>query len=205
MTRSKILPLVFFLAALIVACDIPFISQEKKATFVEGTPSSPSVTSNPAADANATPDANATIDANATLGTAAPSATRRPTAPRAAQAVFAASLRVDPPQPRSGPGPVTFHVRFQSTFTTKQSIRWLVKIFRPSENKSFGETAAINSDISPGASEISSADNWHTNPFQCETFVARVYWVDVGVYTDPIEFKKPDGVNTPFVEFKVCP
>jgi len=205
MSHRKIYLILFFFAALMLACDIPFVAQEKKATFVENTPAAPGTSSNPTADANATPDANATADANTTPGAPTASGTRRPTTPRAAPVVYVASLRVDPAQPRSGPGPVTFQVKFQSTFTTKQPFRWLVKIYRPGENKSFGETAAINTDIPPGVSEIASANNWHTNPFQCENFTARVYWVEAGVYTDPVEFKKPDGVNTPFVEFKVCP
>lgn len=205
MNPRRIFPIVFFLAALILACDIPFISQEKKATFVESTPTTSGSDSTQAANTNATPDPNATVDANATPGGPTPSGTRRPTATRTAPAVYVASLRVDPVQPRSGPGPVTFYVKFQSTFATKQPFRWLVKIYRPGENKSFGETAAINTDIPPGINEIASANNWHTNPFQCETFFARVYWVETGIFSDPIEFKKPDGVNTPFVEFKVCP
>lgn len=209
MSHRRMFPIVLFLAAFMLACDIPFVSQEKKATFVENTPSIPGNASNPAANANATPEASATsdttLDANATPGAPIASGTRRPTATRAAPAIYVASLRVDPPQPRSGPGPITFYVRFQSTFTTKQPIKWLVKIFRPGENKSFGETAAVTLDISPGASEIASSPNWHTNPFQCETFMARAFWYDVGVFADPLEFKKPDGTNTPFVEFKVCP
>jgi hypothetical protein len=203
MKSPKVCLVLCSLAALLLACDLPFLSQEKTATFVETTSATPNADSNPS-NANATPEADSTIDANATANPSAVG-TRRPAAPRTAPAVYVSSIRIDPPQPRSGPNPVTFYVRFQSTFPNKQTYKWLVKIFRPGDNKSFGETAAMNTDIPPGASEIASANNWHTNPYQCESFTARVFYVESGVYADPIEFKKTDGVNTPFVDFKVCP
>ena len=201
MIRQKVFPLVFFLAALALACDLPFVAQEKRATYVEGAPGLPGA---PLGNANATAQATLPADANVTPGASTAVATRRATTSRAA-AVYVASLRVAPVQPRSGPDPVTFYVRFQITYPSKHSVKWLVKIFRPGETKSFGETSALTTDIPPGTNEIPSANNWHTNPFQCETFIARVFWIEVGLYADPIEFKKPDGVNTPFGEFKVCP
>lgn len=204
MNHSRIPAIVFILTALVLACDLPFGAQQKIAQYVDTTPTPPGTGTNPVADANSTPEANATPDPNLTPGTPNVSVTRRPSPPRAA-AVYVTSLRVDPPQPRSGPGPVTFFVRFQSTFTTKQSFKWLVKIYRPGESKSFGETAAVTTDIPPGVIEIASANNWHTNPFQCEPFSARVFWYETGTFSDPIEFKKPDGANTSFVDFKVCP
>ncbi len=200
------------LGALTLACDLPFLAQQKQATFVQGTlqPGTPSSDLTPApgtaSDANATPPSGATADANVTPGAPSSQPTRRaPTAtPRIAPGIYAASIRVDPANPRSGPSPVVFYVRFQNTYNEKKPYRWLVKIYRPGETKSFGETASISSDIPVGASEIASASNWHTNPFQCETFIARVYWLESG-NPEPFEFKRPDGVNTPFVEFKVCP
>jgi len=207
MSQMKIGLPIFFFALLMLACDLPFIAREKTATYVEATSTDVAALSTPAPSAteDATQEANATLDANATPGTPGTAATRRPAATRGPAAVFVVSLRTDPVQPRSGPAPVTFYVRFQSTFTTNQPYRWLVKIYRAGETKSFGETAAITTDIPPGISEIPSANNWHTNPFQCETYTARVYWVEAGLYADPIEFKKPDNVNTSFVDFKVCP
>lgn len=211
MNQTKILAFALMVAALTLACDLPFGLQQKIGQYVGPTPTqsgsgvSPLADASPTSDTNATPDTNATADANTTPGTPNASSTRRPAPTRVPPAVYVSSLRVDPPQPRSGPGPVTFFIRFQSTFTTKQTVKWLVKIYRPGETKSFGETAALTTDIPPGSSEIASANNWHTNPFQCEPFSARVYWFETGVFSDPLEFKKPDGANTPFVDFKVCP
>src|SRR5262249_47114541 len=155
MYARKTYVIVVLFTALVLACDIPFVTQEKKATFVEGTPGATT-----AANTKSTPSA---IDATTEAADATPApgetqTTRRAatSAPRGNPAIYVQSIRVDPTQPHSGPGPITFYIKFQSTYPNKQTYKWLVKIYRPGETKSFGETAAVTTDIAPGISEVAS-------------------------------------------------
>lgn len=124
-----------------------------------------------------------------------------------ANAVFATAIRVNPPQPVSGPDYVTFYVTFNNTSGKTQQLKWYVKIWSPaSSTQSFGETAKLITNIPPGTSEVASSSNWRTNSMNCEPFTARVYWLHADVnFGNPNEFKKPDGSPGPIANFQVCP
>jgi hypothetical protein len=120
--------------------------------------------------------------------------------------VYATKIRLDPPEPKSGPGYVRFYVTFDNTTSKPLQYKWLVKLYTMDDSRhSFGETAALVSNIQPGTSEIASAVNWRTNPLNCLPLTARVFWVNADVSADLFEFKKPDGVNSTATDFQVCP
>ncbi len=145
--------------------------------------------------------------------TAAPTAslTNPPVPPTVTRAVptatlwpglFVAGVEVDPPQPKDRQSP-TFKVTFLNTLGQTVQYRWFVKIFRPEEKQSFGETAKVNSDIPPGTTVLSAVPNWKGAAGDpCNAFVARVF------YQAPdntiLEFPKPGG-DTVSLYFAVCP
>ncbi len=116
--------------------------------------------------------------------------------------LFVAGVQVDPPEPKDRQAP-TFKVTFLNTLGQTVQYRWFVKIFRPEEKQSFGETAKVNSDIPPGTTVLSAVPNWKGAAGDpCNAFVARVF------YQAPdntiLEFPKPGG-DTFSLYFSVCP
>jgi Big-like domain-containing protein len=147
-----------------------------------------------------------------TISVARPTSTRAPaTATRAAATntpsgppgVYAVSIRVDPPGPKVNSF-VTFYVTFSNTTGDTKRFRWYVKIFRPDERNSFGETAKKDDDFPVGRVELQSPNNWRVGGFaDCQPFFARAFWYDVDT-TLVTEFLRTDGqsVNQ---GFNVCP
>lgn len=143
-----------------------------------------------------------------------PTATRRPNTPTPTRAaasptssappgVYAVGMRLDPGNPRGG-NQVTFFVSFLNTTKETKHYRWFVKIYRPDERNSFGETAKSDIDIPAGTAEFATPNNWKTGVFaDCQPFFARPFWFDIDT-TLVTEFLKTDGqaVNQ---GFSVCP
>lgn len=143
-----------------------------------------------------------------------PTATRRPNTPTSTRpaasptvsappGVYAVSARLDPTNPRANTQ-VTFYTTFLNTTGVTKHYRWFVKIFRPDERNSFGETAKADIDVPAGTSEFATPNNWKTGVFaDCQPFFARPYWYDIDS-TLVTEFLKTDGqaVNH---GFNVCP
>ncbi len=204
--RRYTLPLVVLLLAVVGACA------------PAAQPAQPPVTVTPIFQATATvpleplptgtPVAAQTVAPNPTSVSMLPTPTQVALAeqPNIASGVFATKIRLDPPQPKSGPDYVAFYVTFQNTTSKTLQYKWAVKIYRPDDSlHSFGETAVQTSNISPGTTEIASIANWRTNPISCEPFIARVFWINTDLSADPFEFKKPDGTAGPATNFQVCP
>ncbi len=126
-------------------------------------------------------------------------------APGNAAKVYVSAIRANPAQPVSA-GYVTFYGTFVNNSGASQALKWYVKIWSPSNtNQSFGETAKQINDIPAGTSVIASASNWRTNPINCESFTARVYWLNSSVnFGNPVEFTKPDGSAGVQQNFQVC-
>lgn len=149
-----------------------------------------------------------TVTPTAGPASLAPSATRSPAtgAVTAPPGVYVTKIRLDPPAPKSGPDYVTFYATFQNTTGKMQQYKWLVKIYTADDSShSFGETAALVSNIPPGTTELASAANWRTNPLSCLPLTARVFFVNPDLGADPFEFKKPDGSAGVATNFQVCP
>jgi|GEM_PF-722952 len=144
-----------------------------------------------------------------------PTATRRPNTPTPTRAaasptssappgIYAVSIRLDPTNPR-GNTQVTFYVTFLNTTKETKHYRWFVKIYRPDERNSFGETAKSDIDVPVGTSEFTTPNNWKTAVFaDCQPYFARPFWLDTENNVPPTEFLKTDGqaVNQ---GFSVCP
>ncbi len=149
-----------------------------------------------------------------TIAVAQPSATRRPTTPTATRpaasptiaappGIYAVSIRLDPASPKVNQF-VTFYVTFLNNVGETKRFRWFVKIYRPDERNSFGETAKKDDDFPVGRIELQSQSNWRVGGFaDCQPFFARAFWYDADT-TLVTEFLKTDGqsVNT---GFSVCP
>ncbi len=146
---------------------------------------------------------------------AQPTATRRPNTPTptrpaaspttsAPPGVYAVSMRVDPANPKTNT-PVTFYVTFLNTTKETKHFRLFVKIYRPDELKSFGETAKVDIDVQVGTSEFPTPNNWKTGVFSdCQPYFARPFSYDSENPSNPLEFLRTDGqaVNR---GFSVCP
>ncbi len=168
---------------------------------------SPSVP--PTASGGTTPTvAGPTETAGVTRPTAtrAPSTATRPAAtntPVGPPGMYAVSIRLDPANPKVN-NFVTFYVTFLNNTGETKKFRWFVKIFRPDERNSFGETAKKDDEFLVGRRELASPANWKVGGFSdCQPFFARVFWYDIDT-TLVTEFLKTDGqsVNT---GFSVCP
>ncbi len=143
-------------------------------------------------------------------GEATPTPTRRPptrvpptSTPAAPPGIYAIAIRLDPPAPKINQF-VTFYVTFLNTAGESKKYRWFVKVYKPDERNSFGETAKSDSDIPVGRIELATPSNWRVGGFgDCQPYFARVFWIDTesNVVT---EFLKPDGqgVNQ---GYSVCP
>lgn len=117
--------------------------------------------------------------------------------------MYAVSIRLDPTNPKIN-NFVTFYVTFLNNTGEAKKFRWFVKIYRPDERNSFGETAKKDDDFPVGRIELASQGNWRVGGFaDCQPFFARVFWYDVDT-TLVTEFLKTDGqsVNQ---GFSVCP
>ena len=137
-------------------------------------------------------------------------ATRAPTRPPASPTinappgfVFATAIRVDPTAPKKTDYP-TFFVTFLNTTGTPQRLRWFVKIYEPDKPNAKGETAKIDSDIPVVPAELPSANNWRDAVVDCQTRIARVYYID-SAGGQVTEFLKPDRSGGPAAQFTVCP
>ena len=136
-------------------------------------------------------------------------ATRAPTRPPASltiaapPGVYATAIRVDPTAPKKTDYP-TFFVTFLNTTGTPQYLRWFVKLYEPDKPNAKGETAKIDSAIPVGTSELPSANNWRDAVVDCQTRIARVYYIDPGS-SQVTEFLKPDRSGGPAAQFQVCP
>ncbi len=129
---------------------------------------------------------------------AAPTATAIPVAP----GIYATLLKVDPPQPKGGQY-MTFTVTFLNSTGLVRNIRWYVKIFRPDQRNSIGETSKINSTLNVGSSSFATLNDWHWGGMpSCEPYIARVYGVDElgAVYI----MNRTDGSNLTH-DFSICP
>jgi hypothetical protein len=115
--------------------------------------------------------------------------------------LFVAGVQLDPPEPKDRQTP-TFKVTFLNTLGQTVQYRWFIKIFRPEQKQSFGETAKLNSDIPPGTTVLAAVPNWKGVAGEpCNAFTARVF------YQAPdntiLEFPKPGGDTFAFY-FWVC-
>jgi hypothetical protein len=117
--------------------------------------------------------------------------------------VFVVDLSTAPNPPTRG-SDLSFDVSFSNTAGAAQTYRWLVYIYRPDDpTKSIGETTALQSEISAGASQVRSLGSWKL-PLggPCEDYVARVEWLDQNNQANI--FNRPDG--SPFEKkLTVCP
>lgn len=119
--------------------------------------------------------------------------------------VYAASIRVE--GTRGDTVNPTFIVTFQNTTGGSRTYKWFVKIFRlDNRDRSFGETAAVTTDIPAGESEARSATNWRVSPRETLKFVARVFGSDANKGGNPDEFALPDGSGaSPELNFELAP
>lgn len=143
------------------------------------------------------------------LGEASPTPTRRPPTrvpptptSAAPPGVYALAIRLDPPAPKLNQF-VTFYVTFLNTAGEAKKYRWFVKIYKPEERNSFGETAKLDHDIAIGRTELASPNNWRVGGFECQPYFARAFWIDT-ISNIVTEFLTPEGqsVNQ---GFNVCP
>src|SRR5574341_75637 len=151
-----------------------------------------------------------TPSGDTTPSVSVPTPTRRPptrvpptATPAVPPGIYAMAIRLDPAAPRINQF-VTFYVTFLNTASESKKYRWFVKIYKPDERNSFGETAKSDNDIPVGRIELATPNNWKVGGFgDCQPYFARAFWVDAenNVVT---EFLKPDGqgVNQ---GFSVCP
>jgi hypothetical protein len=213
---------VFVLLVVSVLGALAIAACSTAGAIVPATASTPTTASQAQAVASPTTQAAATPEATLTsAGTSAPAATRTSApigpitvatiatnddAPGNPAKVYVSAIRVNPAQPVSGPNYITFNVTFVNNSGQSQALKWYVKIWSPSNTtQSFGETAKQINDIPVGTSVIASASNWRTNPLNCESFTARVYWLNSTVnYGNPVEFTKADGSAGVQQNFQVC-
>jgi hypothetical protein len=116
--------------------------------------------------------------------------------------VYVTAIKIEPLSAKSNEMP-QFTVTFLNTTGQTTRYRWFIKIFSPDQTPSFGETPKVESDISPGASQLKALSEWRTQTFfGCLFFTARVFWVDADNRVD--ELLKPDQ-SSPGTGFSVCP
>lgn len=134
-----------------------------------------------------------------------PTRTRTPTVVSGPPGVYALSIRVDPPSPYRKTN-VGFFVTFLNTTGAPQDYRWRINIYRPDNmNKPMGDTMVLGTTIPTGQNEVAASNNWGVyGPGDCETFVARVFWVN-SESKEQTEFAKPNGAAGPTTQFQVCP
>lgn len=150
-----------------------------------------------------------TVTRTSTRAAAPASRTRTPvpaaptaTAVRVAPGIYATELKVDPPQPKGGQY-MTFTVTFLNSTGLVQNVRWYVRIFKPDQRNSIGETSKINSKLNVGSSSFATLNDWHWGGMpSCEPYIARVYGVDEfgAVYI----MNRTDGSNLTH-NFSICP
>ncbi len=117
--------------------------------------------------------------------------------------LFVNDLRTDPSPPTRG-SDLIFYSTFSNTTGSVQNYRWIIYIYR-SDNPvtSYGQTSALQTAFSAGASEQRSLGSWKL-PLggPCEDFVARVFWLDQNNKAN--QFLRSDGL--PFEKkLAVCP
>lgn len=122
-----------------------------------------------------------------------------PTNLRSALAVTA--LRVDPPNPVRNE-PVGFKMTFLNRTGAPQVKSLCTEIWRPGENKSFGQTHCAPQTIPTGASELSTGGWILTGIKQCSPFRARVVEQDEDSIRTPI--LQTNGAPL-WLDFNVCP
>ncbi len=165
------------------------------------TPPTAAPSSTPAGTAALTP--TPTVLPAMTLTRAPVTLTAAPVVPTATlwPGLFVGGIKIDPTEPKDRQAP-TFKVTFLNTLGLTVQSRWFVKIFRPEQRQSFGETAKVNSDIPSGTTELVSIANWKGVAGEpCNAYSARVF------YEAPdgtiLEFLKPGGGMLSF-NFAVC-
>lgn len=82
--------------------------------------------------------------------------------------------------------------------------RWFLKIYRPDVANSMGETFKKDDLVVPGTNEYAVSGWQVSGPGTCETFYARVFWVDLDS-KQTNEFLRPGMNSSPTVNFEVCP
>ncbi len=218
----------FVFALLVLSCSSPeqllgLIATPTSQVVISGpTPVAP--TSPPAGSPTATITASfgEVISATATTAPLTPTLTRTSTRPAAsasrtrtpvpatptatvipaAPGIYATELKVNPPQPKAGQNMI-FTVTFLNSTGLAQNIRWYVKIFKPDQRNSIGETSKINSTLNVGSSSVATGNDWHWGGMPaCEPYIARVYGVDEfgAVYV----MNRTDGSNLTH-DFSICP
>ncbi len=152
----------------------------------------------PTATITSTPEPTATRTLTPRPTPTRPRLTLTPTIP---PGIYVTAIQVEPTTPKSNQEPV-FHVTFLNTTSRVQKYRWFVKIYKPEETSSFGETARGEREIPLKTSQLLSLASWKTLIMECTPFIARVFWVDAENQVH--ELLKPDG-NSPAKGFNVCP
>jgi hypothetical protein len=176
-----------------------------------GTVAQASATVPPTSPSGATPTGGAagsseTPSVVRPTSTRAPATAARPVATNTSVAppgMYGVSIRLSPTTPKVNEF-VTFYVTFLNNTGETKRFRWFVKIFRPDERNSFGETAKKDDDFPVGRIELQSPNNWRVGGFaDCQPFFARAFWYDTDT-TLVTEFLRTDGqsVNQ---GFSVCP
>ncbi len=160
-----------------------------------GEPPSPTITASETPAATAT----ATVTATKPAVSSRPRATPTPLIP---PSVYVTAVKIDPMPARSNESP-QFTVTFLNTTGQIKPYRWFVKVYKPDQPKSFGETAKTDNDIPPKTAQLQSGSGWKTMAvLDCLSLIARVFWVDQN--NQVIEFSKPGG-GSPAKGFSVCP
>lgn len=176
-------------------------SQETAAPGAVDT-TNPPATNSASAAVTATPALLTVIPSITPLTTPAATSAAKlvpPTTLRSALAVTA--LRVDPPNPVRNE-PIGFKMTFLNRTGAPQIKSLCAEIWRPGENKSFGQTHCAPQTIPNGASELSTGGWILTGIKQCSPFRARVVEQDEDSIRTPI----PQANGSPlWLDFNVCP
>ena len=122
---------------------------------------------------------NFRVCAPSDLPSPTPGPSPTPTAtPTFAPGIFVLDLRTEPDPPMRG-ADLNFYVTFANTIGSPQNYKWNVYLYKPGEQKSYGEATITTTTVSIGINEFKLLGSWKL-PLggPCEDFVARVGWFD---------------------------
>lgn len=110
-------------------------------------------------------------------------------------------LKFSPAAPKRNQD-VTFTANFVNSTGQAKGYNWLILVYRQGQTKGFGESAAYNISIPPGASTFSITHTVVKGPGGCEPFYARAGW-KISAF-EKYEFPNVSG-DPATAYFDVCP